>query len=216
MSYSSFHEYNEKIVEINEQISKLDKKFKKKINDPKIEKQIEYYKNEIVVITDKTDKNVKLLQDKLQAYTDKIEREIKELKDKEDTYKKSCLLAISIREGHGPEQTYHDTEREELVKERKRLIECAEFHRKNEEELNAYFAKTKQGKKKYFYQGRCFYSESEMNEAIAIDKEASRMMGLTEVEKELEKELQERKRLDDYEKQLEEMNRLYPEGNSDE
>ena len=216
MSHSTSQEYNEKIVEINEQISKLDKKFKKKVNDPKIEKQIEYYKNEIVVITDKTDKNVKLLQDKLQAYTDKIEREIKELKDKEDTYKKSCLLAISIREGHGPEQTHLDTEKEELIKERKRLIECAEFHRKNEDELNAVFAKMNERRKKFFHQGRCFYSQKEMDEAIAIDREASRMMGLTEVEKELEKELQERKRLDDYEKQLEEMNRLNPEGNSDE
>ena len=209
-------EYNEKIVKINEQISKLDKKFKKKVNDPKIEKQIEYYKNEIVVITDKTDKSVKSLQDKLQAYTDKIEREIQQLRDKEEDYKKFCLLNINTREGVGPEQTYHDDEKAELIKERTRLIECAEFHRKNEDELNAYFSKLKKGKERFFYQGTCFYSQKEMDDYIAICREANRVMGLTDVEKELEKELQERKRLDAYEKQLEEMNKLYPEGNSDE
>ena len=192
MAHTSKNEYYEKIQVINNKIHDLDKKFKKKQNDPKNEDKIQYYKDEIVKSTDRTDKNVKALEEKLKAYTEKIEREIKTLQDKEDIYKKYCLKYIEDKNGDS-EQKIHDEEKNELLKERKAYSDLVKQCEQNEEELNKHFKSVSNKPQKYYYQGRVFYSERERNDYIRIDREASIAMGSLAEEEEMKKELEERR-----------------------
>jgi len=136
---TSSMEHATKIVEINAAISKLEKTRKITENDPKIERQIQYYNNELTRNSSKAENDIRVLNAKLEAFTAKIENEIRQVKEKEETYKKFCIEQIHQRES--PSNKIHEIQLAELVKERNyhqhRYTELQSY----EKELKIYYEK---------------------------------------------------------------------------
>jgi len=141
---TSSMEHANKIVEINAAISKLEKARKITENDPRVERQIMYYNNELTRNSSKSENDIRVLNAKLEAYAAKIENEIKQVKEKEETYKKFCIEQIHQREN--PSNKIHEIQLAELIKERNyHQTRCTELQ-SYEKELKLYYEKQEKQK----------------------------------------------------------------------
>jgi len=158
----------EKIKDVNKQIATITESL-----EDKRDKELSKLDRMLQEFTEKIERQKQEAKDKceqlIEKKAEKLEDEKKKLEDTEQTYEKYCMDNIIQREEVVEDKVY-EFKKNELLKEREYQIKRLNEFEQYEKELNSSFRQIAQ-KKRYFYQGRVFYSEAEREDAIKLDRD---------------------------------------------